>query len=327
MTSSAQDGAARIRVWRALKGLGAGVVRDGVYLLPARQGLDVALRRQQAAIAESGGAAFLFEIPTLDEVEETTLRALFDRNEDYAAFLEMVRSWLGAIDARSELEGRRALRQLKRDYEAIAAVDFFPGGAQREARAALLAAEAAFSRRFAPEEPAAVKASIERLESSEFHGRLWATRKHLWADRVSSAWLIRRFIDPDARFLWLEHPNDCPEDAIGFDFDGARFTHVDERVTFEVLVESFGLNANAALIRMGRLIRALDTGTVNVPEAAGFEAMLTGARERFPDDDVLLTEVTGILNSLYIAYTGDKGRSRSSWPTSDQLSGKSTVIS
>ena len=75
-------------------------------------------------------------------------------------------------------------------------------------------------------------------------GSVWATRQRVWVDRVASAWLIRRFIDPDARFLWLTTPQDCPADAIGFDFDGAAFTHTGHRVTFEVFVASFDLGAD-----------------------------------------------------------------------------------
>jgi hypothetical protein len=327
MTSGAQEGAVRIRVWRALKTLGAGVVRDGVYLIPLRPNLEAALREQRTAIEEAGGAAFIFPIARIEPADEAALRALFDRGDEYAGFLASVRMWVSTIGDRTELEGRRGLRQLKREYDAIAAVDFFPATAQAEARAALAAAEAAFTRAFAPEEPVAVGTPIEHLEPSHFHDRLWATRKRLWADRVASAWLIQRFIDPRARFLWLEHPKDCPADAVGFDFDGARFTHVGDLVTFEVLVESFGLTANVALTRLGELVRSLDTGTVNVAESAGFEAMLTGARERYPDDDALFSEVTQILDCLYIAYTNAIERQRLPWPTTDRPSGKSTVTS
>ena len=74
--------------------------------------------------------------------------------------------------------------------------------------------------------------------------------ERLWVDRVASAWLIRRFIDPEARFRWLAKPSDCPKSALGFDFDGATFTHVGERVTFETLMASFGLDDDAALARL-----------------------------------------------------------------------------
>jgi hypothetical protein len=133
-------------------------------------------------------------------------------------------------------------------------------------------------------------------------GRTWVTRANVKVDRIASAWLIRRFIDPDARFLWLETPQDCPVDAIGFDFDGATFTHTDHRVTFEVLLTSFDLAADPALTRLGVLVHSLDVGGVPVPEAAGFEAILIGMRASGADDDQILTAMTSVLNALYSAF-------------------------
>lgn len=156
-----------------------------------------------------------------------------------------------------------------------------------------------------PGEPQAVDAAVQRCELASHQGRTWATRRYLWGDRVASAWLIRRFIDPNARFLWLEVPIDCPSDALGFDFDRAAFTHVGERVTFEVLVASFGLERERGLARLGRMVHALDVGGVFVPEASGFEAMLAGARQRCTDDDQLLAEMSVVLDSLHVHFSID----------------------
>jgi hypothetical protein len=112
----------------------------------------------------------------------------------------------------------------------------------RQAQVALAALEAA-----AGGEPASEPGKIRRVASADFQGRTWATRKNLWVDRMASAWLIRRFIDRKAKFLWLDNPKKCPKTALGFDFDGATFTHVDGRVTFEVLAASFGLDGDPAL--------------------------------------------------------------------------------
>ncbi|MNS90388.1 Chromate resistance exported protein [compost metagenome] len=123
---------------------------------------------------------------------------------------------------------------------------------------------------------------------------------------MASAWLIQRFIDPHARFLWLESPADCPDDALGFDFDGATFTHVGERVSFEVLLASFGLESDRGLSRLGTMVHALDIGGISVPEASGFEAMLAGARGRLKDDDALLAEIGTVLDSLYAHFAANK---------------------
>jgi hypothetical protein len=136
---------------------------------------------------------------------------------------------------------------------------------------------------------------------------LWATRRHLWIDRVASAWLIQRFIDKKARFLWLASPVDCPADALGFDFDGAAFTHIGERVTFEVLLASFGLERDAGLAGIAAIVHALDLGGEQVPEAIGFEAIMTGMRQRLPDDDDLLAEMGSVFDALH-AHFGELAR-------------------
>jgi hypothetical protein len=93
---------------------------------------------------------------------------------------------------------------------------------------------------------------------------------------------------------------------LGFDFDGASFTHVGERVTFEVLMASFGLEEDLALARLAALVHVLDVGGEPVPEAAGFEAVLTGARGRVRDDDALLAEMSVVLDSLYMHFQNGK---------------------
>ena len=143
------------------------------------------------------------------------------------------------------------------------------------------------------------KGRVRRLDVAEYRGRTWATRKRPWADRLASAWLIRRFIDPEARILWLDKPGDCPEGALGFDFDGATFTHIGSRVTFEVLATSFDLDHDPGVEKIGTLIHYLDVGGVPVPEAVGFEAILRGAQATFTDDDELLREAEKLLNFLY----------------------------
>jgi hypothetical protein len=154
-------------------------------------------------------------------------------------------------------------------------------------------------------EPQSIEATIPRLVTAEYQEQVWATRQRLWVDRVASAWLIRRFIDPAARFLWLESPEDCPPHALGFDFDGARFTHVGDRVTFEVLLTSFGLDNDRGLQRLGALVHTLDVGNGFVPEAAGFEAMLAGVRQRATDDDQLLNEMSPVLEAMYTHFSTD----------------------
>jgi hypothetical protein len=291
----------RIRLWRLLKGLGAAVLRDGVYLLPYREALRQALEEQVQGVQTLGGAAYVLAVEPVT-ASDAHFRALFDRSEEYAALLTTVSQLRATLAEASEAPARRVLQQVRREYEAMVAIDYFPGPAQVQTAQALAEAEATVTRHFAPDEPQPLHAGIRHLERTAYHGKLWATRQRVWVDRVASAWLIRRFIDPNARFLWLQAPQDCPADAIGFDFDGAAFTHTGQRVTFEVFVASFDLGADPALARLGVLVHALDVGGVPVPEAAGFEAILTGVRASGADDDQVLAAMMPVLDALYTAF-------------------------
>jgi len=174
-------------------------------------------------------------------------------------------------------------------------------------QSALADTEAALNARFSPNEPRPAHRKIPRRDLKDYCGRTWATRQHVWIDRVCSAWLIRRFIDPKARFVWLKRIQDKPKRAIGFDFDNAEFSHVDSKVTFEVLLTSFGLEGDRGLARLGLLVRFLDVGGIPVAEAPGLAAIVSGARSLQPDDDALLLSVTPALDSLYHTYRTEQG--------------------
>ena len=149
---------------------------------------------------------------------------------------------------------------------------------------------------------AAQARAIERLRREDFQGRSWATRHRPRVDRLASAWLIQRFIDSAPRFLWLENPAKAPKRALGFDFDGARFTHMDGKVTFEVLAASFGLAEDAGLRRLGELVHYIDVGGIPVDEAPGVEALVRGLQAQHPDDDnALLAAACSLFDTLYAA--------------------------
>lgn len=291
----------RVRLWRALKELGAATLRDGVALLPASIEHREKLQAIGSDVEAAGGTDWLFELPAQQPELEARLREAFDRSEAWQTLrsdMDALRAGLLRLD---EAGARRQLRQIERELETITRSDFFPGDEQTRARELLEELTLLANRRFSPAEPKAAAGStvVELLKREDYTGRLWATRRRLWVDRVASAWLIRRFIDEKARFLWLEQPEDCPGDALGFDFDDAAFTHVGERVTFEVLLASFGLEADAGLAALGRLVHHLDVGGEPVAEAAGFEAVLAGLRATTADDDELLAAMTPVLDALH----------------------------
>jgi hypothetical protein len=296
------SGTARMRVWRALKGLGCMALRDGAYLLPEGDGREEALQEIARHCTSEGGVAWLIGAQPRGVDDRAAWCALFDRSADYA---ELRKGWQVAdrgLEKLGDTELTRLHRKRQRDFEAIRAIDFFPGDASAEAQAAWTEFNHRIEALQSPDEPHESGAGIARLEASAYQGRTWATRRHLWVDRVASAWLIRRFIDPKASFLWLARPSECPKKAVGFDFDGAAFTHVGDRVTFETLMASFGLDDDPALNRLAAIVHQLDVGGGQVPEAIGFEAVMTGARDRLQDDDALLAEMSRVLDSLHVHF-------------------------
>jgi hypothetical protein len=127
---------------------------------------------------------------------------------------------------------------------------------------------------------------------------------------LASAWLIKRFIDRKARFKWIDKPKHRPRNAVGFDFDGAEFTHVGNRVTFEVLLMSFALDGDAALNRLASTIHFLDIGGVPAADASGLELILRGARDNARSDDELVTAAATVFDHVYMAYQSAEAQNR-----------------
>ena len=301
-----ENATARMRAWRTLKASGAAVLRDGVYLLPAQAACRSLLTSVAEDVAGHGGSAWVLPV---EEPEGAGFSALFDRSAEYAPLLEEIealRARLAQLAAAGEpaaaTELPKALRRLRKRWQTLEAVDFFPGEAQRQAAHALDRLEQACIRVLSPDEPQPLDVLLEALDPQDYQGRIWATRQRPGVDRLASAWLIRRFIDPQARLLWLADPGALPAGALGFDFDGARFSHTLHRVTFEVLAASFGL-CPPGLERLGRLVHSLDVGGARPPEAAGIEGVLAGLRASLTDDDQLCQAAGAVFDGLLIHFS------------------------
>jgi hypothetical protein len=297
-----ENATARMRAWRALKAQGAAVLRDGVYLMPARPGTRVGLQDVLSDVRDSGGAAYLLQAEGEDSAEFVSL---FDRSAEFGELLANIHQARVALTADTLPDVLKQARKLRKAHAQLVAIDFFPGEAQKQAGAALLALETALSRLQSPDEPHSVaRDAVERRSIAAYQGRTWATRARPWVDRLACAWLIRRYIDPQARLLWLASPAECPADALGFDFDGATFSHVGARVSVETLMDSFGLDT-PALRRLGGLVHYLDAGGVQPPEASGIERLLAGLRDSISDDDQLLSTAGAVFDGLLAAFEKD----------------------
>lgn len=292
-----ENATARMRAWRSLKASGAAVLRDGVYLMPEREDCHQTLHSVALDVRGADGTALVVRI---EEPSDGSFVALFDRSADFGNLLRDIASAQSRLSLDTAQETLRQARKLRKAFVNLATIDFFPGEAQKQADAALRDLEQRTAWALSPDEPQPVHDALARLRIEDYQGRCWATRSRPWVDRLACAWLIRRYIDPQATVLWLATPADCPADALGFDFDGAAFTHVGTRVSFEVLLASFGLES-PALRRMGALVHFLDVGGVQPPEAVGIESALAGLRHTTVDDDQLLAMASNIFDGL-LAY-------------------------
>ena len=292
----------RMRLWRALKESGCGVLRDGVYVLPASADRS-ALAKLEADIRSHGGFALTGELTPSSTDQAAEIRKRFDRSAEYGDLVQRISATRASLPRLGARRGQTALRRLERATEKLNRIDFFAGSARAQAAEALAALKASYQELFAGGEPRSSKRGLRQLERARYQKRVWATRKAPWVDRLASAWLIKRFIDREARFVWIARPSERPKGALGYDYDGADFTHVKNRVTFEVLASSFGLDHDPALAAIGAAVHFLDIGGIPVADAKLLEAMLKGAREKARSDDALLAEAMRVFDLLYSGLT------------------------
>ena len=293
----ADDPASRMRVLRTLESLGTTVLREGVYLLPDTEANRRSLETLADYIAKSHGSAHVLHVGAGSPAQQAAFTRLFDRSARYEDLIKTVESLSIGYGLSDPSAIARVLHKQRREFEAIAALDFFPTRAREQAQAALAKADAAVRGLLFPAGPQAGLGAGEKLL-----GRTWATRKPLWADRLACAWLIRRFVDPEATLLWLEKGEPPPAGAIGFGFEGAHFTNSEDRVTYEQMLARLELGANPALARIGSIVHFLEVRGIAVPEAAGVQTLLQGALRRSPKEADLLGEVEKTFDLLYEAY-------------------------
>lgn len=288
-----EDPAMRMHVLRTLESLGAAVLREGAYLLPDTQ----ANRNSLEALAdymEGAATAHVLRVTPDSTEQDEAFKRLFDRSaryEDLVKTVEALRLGFGHSDPGAIA---RVLLKQRREFESISALDFFPTPAKARAEKSIALADQAIKKLFFSDGNTGTDQSL--------HQRTWATRKPLTADRLASAWLIRRFVDPEGKLAWLENTEATPEGAIDFGFEGAHFASSETRITYEEMLARLKLGGNTALARIGGIVHYLEVRGTPVPEAAGVQTLLQGAMRRARSDDELLTEAEKTFDLLYEAY-------------------------
>jgi hypothetical protein len=291
-----------VQVGRRLQDLGAVAVKNSVYVLPRGDQALEDFQWVRREIVSGGGDASVCEARFVEGLSDAAVEALFGaaREADYAVLARDARRLRvragrrgKSADAAKGAAGASLLRLRKRFAEVVA-IDFF-GAPGRETVFGLLASVEAALR-------PPVEASPSPVASrAEVRGRTWVTRTGLHVDRIASAWLIRRFIDPKARFKFVRDQRYAPGPReLRFDMFEAEFTHEGDRCTFEVLRQRFSLE-DAALVQVAEIVHDVDLKDARFarPEALGIDRLVAGIALRHKDDDGRLRDGAAVFESLY----------------------------
>ena len=322
----------RVKVWRRLQGIGAVAVKNAVHALPMSEGTQEDFEWLLREIVEGGGEAFLCETRLIDGLSDDDVRKLFDaaRDADYGTIAKDARAIAKSLrpklksetvnelrvqvarlrnrlDARLVLglhlnEFRAQVARLRNRLADVVSIDFF-GAIGREAAEGLLGDLEA---RLNEDEAVTKRPKVDSKASAReaLRGRTWVTRQGVHVDRIGSAWLIRRFIDPDARFKFVSGKGYRPDEGeLRFDMFQAEFTHEGDKCTFEVLLDRVALN-DPALRAIAEIIHDIDLrdSKFGREEAVGIRTLIDGIALATSDDSERIARGTEVFNNLYEVF-------------------------
>ncbi|OGW30116.1 MAG: hypothetical protein A2X56_00390 [Nitrospirae bacterium GWC2_57_13] len=302
----------RMKLWRKMARAGALQFKGAVYALPATEEHYELFQWLIAEVASMGGDGAFVKASRIETMKNSEIIALFNeaRETDFRGLekkLDPLERKIQSVRKGTSTQNIKKLAEqtikLTKEYDAVRAIDFFSsktgGGIGKRIHA--LDAEL---RKIARPAMAGSAQEPSLRKPEDYQNRTWVTRKNPFVDRMASAWLIRRFIDPGARFGFIDEQEAAqPRDrAVSFDIRGGEFTHQGDLCTCEVLLRSFSVRDSAAA-RIAEIVHDLDIrdekyGTV---EAAGVEEMLAGIRKTAGNDNEALERGMSVFEMLYAA--------------------------
>lgn len=292
----------RVKIGRRLQALGSVAVKNSVYVLPRSDQALEDFQWVRREIVAGRGDASICDARFVEGLSSAAVEAMFNaaREADYAELTrEARRLHASVVRRRKRAAGRTnpaavALMRLRKRLGEVIAIDFF-GAAGRETVEALLAGVETGLR------PPAGDKGRDRVPTADLRGRTWVTRTGVHVDRIASAWLIRRFVDPEAKFRFVRSAEQSPApDELRFDMSEAEFTHEGDLCTFEVLLRHFGIE-DAALRQLAEIVHDIDLKDAKFarPEALGVDRLIAGIAMRHRDDEARLQEGATSFDSLY----------------------------
>src|SRR5471032_426748 len=301
---------ARVKLWRRLQALGAVTVKGSVYALPANGETREDFAWLAKEIVESGGEAIVCEAALVEGLSDSELQGLFDavRDEDYTRIATEARgvaARLGDEPTDNVLaDTATQAARLRKQLDAIVAIDFFGAEARATAEGLVSGLEATLKQ----EEDDMPDNKTAAPPAGSLKDRVWVTRQGVQIDRIASAWLIRRFIDHGAHFKFVPGTGYAPQPGeLRFDMFEGEFTHRGDRCTFEVLLGHAGV-ADPTLTAIGEIIHDIDLkdDKYGREEVAGVRSLIAGIAASSSDDEQRLARGSVLLDDLHRSFAGKK---------------------
>ena len=293
----------RVKIGRRLQRVGAVPIKNSVYALPDNSAAFEDFQWIRTEIVDGGGDASICRAEFVDGLTSEQLRHVFRtaRNEDYSEITAAARElWTSSKKRDLDAGGRgeEELMRLRKRLTAVAAIDYFSAPERAMAEEALAIAERELM-------PDPVEREVPRdFDSASYRGRTWVTRADVFVDRMASAWLIRRFIDPDARFKFARDANyKAAKGELRFDMFEAEFTHEGDRCTFETLLNRFALT-DPALTTLGEIVHDIDLKDAKFArdDAAGIARVVAGIVAATKDDAARLERGYQLFDELHALW-------------------------
>jgi len=293
----------RVGVWRKLQRMGAVRLRGSAWILPETTETTELFQWLVQEIQSFRGEATLAHVDRIENVTEEQVAALFHkaRTVEYQAVVRSCREILAQLDRyRAHHRGsitqlRGKLDALKRELDRIQTIDYLEAPAGERARTLWETT----AKRLRSVETRSPVTTGPRRTSLPARGSTWVTRPRPHIDRIASAWLIKRFYDPEARFGFADAA-DADRKGIPFDVLGAEFGHHGEDCTFETLVKRFGLKDRRVRV-IAEIVHEADLhdGKFTRNESVGLDLAVKGLAESMPDDHELLERGMAVFDGLY----------------------------
>jgi hypothetical protein len=295
----AKQSSERVKIWRRLKKFGAVQLKTSTYVLPDEPVQYERFQWLAKEIVDTGGEATLVRVKDIEGMPYAAVVALFNeaRARDYDEIFEPLTHLIKDRKARKASAATFAseLEKVGRRFQEIQEIDYFQSSRGEDLRALFLKAELLGSPQKKPETKA-------RLRTADYRGKTWITRPRPEIDRVGSAWLIRKFIDSDAKFIFANTPAAAPQ-AIPYDMFEVEFSHHADHCTFETLIERFGIR-DRAVLRIAELIHDADLEDEKFHRVEGFgvEQIFKGWAKQGLSDQEILSKGFECFDALYAQF-------------------------